>query len=136
MQSKHDLTTTELLILQSEMRSVEKSLGVAFLMLLGGHLGLHRFYLQRKGSGAAQLVLFILCAVFYLLIGMFSVQSEALTTIVSLILGALVLALVIWVIVDACLLSGMTRAWNEQAEQDIIRRIVDIRPASTSPVEP
>src|SRR3546814_218169 len=65
MVTKSELSIQQLLLLNSEMKHAEKSLGLAFLMLLGGHLGLHRFYLKRFTSGTIQLVLFIVATISY-----------------------------------------------------------------------
>ncbi len=128
---KSNLTTNELLILQSELRHVEKSLGLAYLMLLGGHLGLHRFYLKRFATGAIQLALFIIAALGYLATIVFSADFETfspLLLIFAILFFAIPgLALFIWIIVDLFLLGGMVREWNEQAEQRIIAKIVAIR---------
>ncbi len=67
MTSRFDLTEKELLILESELRFTEKSLGLAYFMLLGGHLGLHRFYLGRRITGCIQLILFIISSFLYFL---------------------------------------------------------------------
>ncbi|GIO35285.1 hypothetical protein J41TS12_01460 [Paenibacillus antibioticophila] len=131
--SKHDLTTTEMLILNSEMNKREKSLALAYLMLLAGHLGVHRFYLKRIASGVIQLVLFLLAFVFYLAFGISAgLESEAspetfysLLFLVPLLLAGL--GLTIWVIVDACMLPGMVRSWNQQLEQSLVAQIVSHR---------
>ncbi|GIO42088.1 TM2 domain-containing protein [Paenibacillus apis] len=131
--SKHDLTTTEMLILNSEMNKREKSLALAYLMLLAGHLGVHRFYLKRIASGVIQLVLFVLTFVFYLAFGISSgLESEAspdtfysLIFLVPLLLAGL--GLTIWVIVDACMLPGMVRSWNQQLEQSLVAQIASHR---------
>lgn len=65
--TKNDLSTNELLVLNLEMNKREKSLVLAYLMLLVGHLGVHRFYLKkslRESSSSACLFLrlcFTLC---------------------------------------------------------------------------
>lgn len=131
--SKHDLTTTEMLILNSEMNKREKSLALGYLMLLAGHLGVHRFYLKRIASGVIQLVLFVLTFVFYLAFGISSgLESEAspdtfysLIFLVPLLLAGL--GLTIWVIVDACMLPGMVRSWNQQLEQSLVAQIASHR---------
>ncbi|WP_247681839.1 TM2 domain-containing protein [Paenibacillus sp. Marseille-P2973] len=132
--SKQTLSTTELLILSSEMSKQEKSLTLAYLMLLAGHLGVHRFYLKRPLSGTIQLVLFALTMVCYFVFAIMSafeseVYSDGLgMSIVFLVLTLLMgLALTIWVIVDACILPGMVKSWNAKLEQSLIDQIVAYR---------
>lgn len=128
MLAKNDLSATELLVLQSEMRSAEKSLGVAYLMLFGGHLGLHRFYVNRKASAIVQLVLFVLAIVLYVAYGIFdAMKMEAGLIVFGILCGLCAAALTVWVIVDACLLPGMVRTWNEAEEQRLIREIAAYR---------
>ena len=50
MLTKQELSLNELMVFSSELRRAEKSAAIAYLMLLGGHLGLHRFYLKKKGT--------------------------------------------------------------------------------------
>ncbi len=75
----------------------KKSTLIAYLLwFFLGFLGGHRFYMQKTGSGAVQLIMF--------LVGM----------ILSVVLvGFLILLpLVIWVIVDAFLIPGWINAYN------------------------
>ncbi|MBM7569127.1 TM2 domain-containing protein [Paenibacillus sacheonensis] len=128
MLNKQDLSLNELMLLNSELRRAEKSAGVAYLMLLGGHFGLHRFYLKRKGSGAAQLTLFAAALFFYLISIVASASDSTSLMIVSLTLCILPgLALFVWIIVDLFLLPSMLRAYNAAVEQDIIAAIVHHR---------
>lgn len=130
MPTKSDLSTNELLVLNSEMNKREKSLVLAYLILLVGHLGVHRFYLKRIGTGVVQLCLFVLAFVSYfafvIAAGVESVDSpDSLVSLVFLIPLILCgLALTIWVVVDACLLPGMIRKWNENLERALIAQIV------------
>jgi TM2 domain-containing membrane protein YozV len=128
MLHKHDLTTEELLLLQSELRHREKSLGLGYLMLLGGHLGLHRFYLGRRVSGAIQLALFLLCVISYVF---FSIAVEFTDGAVLIATGVLALLsflpLTVWVIVDLFLLPGMVREWNDREERALLERIEQLR---------
>ncbi|GIP47503.1 MULTISPECIES: NINE protein [Paenibacillus] len=139
MLTKSDLTTSELLLLNSEMNKREKSLGLAYLMLLAGHLGVHRFYLKRIASGVVQLCLFILAFVLYFVFaiaaGIESVDSPETAYSLLLLIPVILfgLALTIWVIVDACLLPGLVRDWNAKLEQSLIEQIAAIRqPASAA----
>lgn len=131
--SKRDLTTTEMLILNSEMNKREKSLALAYLMLLAGHLGVHRFYLKRIVSGVIQLVLFLMIFVFYFAFGIsVGFESEAspdtfysLVFLIPLLLAGL--GLTIWVIVDACILPGIVRSWNAEVEQNLVNQLISAR---------
>lgn len=125
------MSLEQLILLQSEMRNVEKSLALAYFMLIGGHLGLHRFYLRRFASGAIQLALFLLAIVaYYGSAVIYGFQEEVWTIeataslIVSLASG---LALFVWVIVDMCLLPGMVRAWNAEKEKEILQALTRLK---------
>jgi len=125
MLSKNDLSINELMVFSSEMRSAEKSTAIAYLMLIGGHLGLHRFYLNRKGSGFLQLALFVIAVIFYVIMSVSTVMESEALIIISVILFILpALALFVWVIVDLCLLPGMLREYNGRIEQEILQEIV------------
>lgn len=131
MYTKNDLTTNELLILQSEMRKEGKSLGLAYLMLLGGHLGLHRFYLKKYVSGSIQLALFMMAAVCYWIVpaatGLLNLPDTLMLLGFAIFVGLPGLALLIWIIIDLFLLSGMVRDWNRESEQKIIRKLLLLR---------
>lgn len=133
--SKQTLSTTELLILNSEMSKQEKSLAMAYLMLLAGHLGIHRFYLKKPVSGAIQLALFVVTLISYfmfvIMTGLNATETDSynlgyslLFLIPTMLCG---LALTVWVIVDACILPGMVKAWNAALEQSLINQIVSFR---------
>ncbi|MCY9514565.1 NINE protein [Paenibacillus apiarius] len=128
--AKRQLSLKELAILQSEMRHQEKSLALAYLMLIGGHLGVHRFYLRRFGSAFVQLVLFVALIVFYALFGVMTAGGEmddpASNVFLALTLVSFV-ALTIWVIVDLFLVNKMVKQWNEAREAEIIRYLVNNR---------
>lgn len=131
--TKNDLSTNELLVLNLEMNKREKSLVLAYLMLLVGHLGVHRFYLKKIATGIVQLCLSVLAFVFYFVFaiaaGIESVESpDSMGSLVFLIPVVLFgLALTVWVIVDACLLPGMVREWNARLENQLIAQIAAAR---------
>lgn len=141
--SKHMLSTNEMLILSSELNKREKSLALAYLMLLAGHLGVHRFYLKRAVSGVIQLVLFLIAIISYVIFTiMFSAESTMYSDPSYMDIGAWIvfllstlisgIALTIWVIVDACLLPGMVKKWNAELEQSLIDQIVSYRTQAPS----
>lgn len=124
MLTKQELTLNELMILSSEMRAAEKSSAIAYLMLLGGHLGLHRFYLKRAGSGAAQLILFVFSIVFYFLLSIAAAAESDILIVAAVLLFALTaLILFVWVIVDLFLLPKMLREYNLAVEREILQEI-------------
>ncbi|SDW48722.1 NINE protein [Paenibacillus sp. CF384] len=129
MLTKHDLTFNELLLLNSELRDTEKSTSTAYVMLIGGHFGLHRFYLRRIVSGSAQLLLFVAAILFY--IGSRVTAATASTsnyTKLSLVLCVLSeLVLLVWNIADLFLLPGMIRSYNEVLKQEILAAIEHYR---------
>lgn len=138
MLNKQDLTLDEMMVFSSEMRASEKSTALAYLMLLGGHLGLHRFYLNKKGTGILQLVLFLLACVFYFGMGIGSAAESDILIIISFILFAVpALVLFTWVIVDLFLLPRMLRVYNARVEREILLEIHQYRqmnqPAGASP---
>ncbi|XEC95607.1 NINE protein [Paenibacillus tarimensis] len=123
-----DLTLNELLVFQSEVRSAEKSAAIAYLMLIGGHLGVHRFYLKRVGTAIAQLILFLASAGGYIMMLVASAAEIDALIIISVLLFAIPgLVLFIWIIVDLFLMSGMVREYNEKIQQDILAQIIQHR---------
>ncbi|MFB5269588.1 NINE protein [Paenibacillus enshidis] len=126
--TREQLTVNEMLILNSAMRDTEKSLALAYLMLIGGHLGVHRFYLKRIATALVQLVLFILAFIFY--VG-FYVAVEFETGPFMMLSGILLVlfggALTVWVIVDLFLMPRMVREWNQRAEADIMAQLYQLR---------
>jgi TM2 domain-containing membrane protein YozV len=124
--SKKDLTLDQLILLQSELKHAEKSLALAYLMLIGGHLGVHRFYLRRPVSGSFQLALFVIFFIFYLLFsfdsGLRNNDHFSYTFLVPTLVSGI--ALGIWVMVDMFIIPRIVREWNSHQEQLIIERIV------------
>jgi hypothetical protein len=131
MLTKHDLSVNELMVFNSEYKNAEKSAAVAYLMLLGGHLGLHRFYLNRKRSGTVQLLLFITAVFFYFMMGLASevpgADTSSVLILTIVLFGLPALALFIWVIVDLFLMPGMIKSYNAVIERDILAQIEHYR---------
>lgn len=124
---RSDLTLNELMVLNSELRDQEKSLALAYLMLLGGHLGVHRFYLKKIGTAVVQLVLFLTASVTYFF-GVVFMEFSLPLGIASLVIAALSgLALFVWIVVDLFIMPGMVREWNERVERQLIDQIVYYR---------
>lgn len=86
-------TESQVIVVRSE-----KSVGIAYaLLIFFGQLGLHRFYLNRVGSGSAQAVLGILgWGTAFFIVGFL-----------------LLIPLWIWLMVDVFLTAGMVRRANE-----------------------
>lgn len=128
MKTKADLTMEQLFLLRSELGHVEKSVVLAYVMLLGGHLGAHRFYMRRFASGIVQLALFLIVMIAYIsFVFTLAIHDDEWTSGagVSLAITAIAgLALTVWVIVDACILHRWVKAHNDEKEAEIIARIV------------
>jgi TM2 domain-containing membrane protein YozV len=131
MLTRYELSPQELMLLNSEMRPREKSLGLAYLMLIGGHLGVHRFYLKRTATAIVQLVLFLIAALGYIVMvttSGFGEDEFNAGTIVGLILFFVAGApLFVWVIVDLFLIPGMVRGLNAELEHEIIQQLEWLR---------
>ncbi|MCL6456861.1 MAG: TM2 domain-containing protein [Gorillibacterium sp.] len=129
MTTKNDLSLKELLVLNSEARSMEKSLALCYMMLLGGHLGIHRFYLKRYKSAVTQLLLFLLAMSSYITSLIFTELDEnnALFIVFIILFIITALALTIWVIIDLFIVPKYIRQWNAQVESDLINQIVQMR---------
>lgn len=84
--------------------SAKKSTGISYLLwfFLGG-FGVHRFYLARTGSAIAMLVIYVLSWI-----------------LVFAAVGAIGLAIIgVWWIVDAFLIPGLAREYNQALMQRI-----------------
>lgn len=96
---KSELDAKELLLLESEMKNRGKSMLVAYVLwYFLGMFGGHRFYLGRKGSAIAMLILTI--------------------TVVGIIVTA------VWSLVDVFLTYKMVKDQNEQTETTVLNEIV------------
>jgi len=86
------LSTEQQMLVEQRLRNEKKSTGIAYLLwfFLGG-FGVHRFYLGKTGSAVVMLILFILGWV----------------TLVVYIGAFLLIAVAIWLLVDAFLIPGI-----------------------------
>ncbi|MBN9561670.1 MAG: TM2 domain-containing protein [Alphaproteobacteria bacterium] len=77
----------------------KRSAGIAYLLwFFLGSLGAHRFYLKHTGSALAMLLIFL--------------GSLALTVVAIGVFGLIVVG--IWALVDAFLIPGMARDYNNR----------------------
>ena len=88
----------------------QKSIGVAYvLLIIFGGMGLHRFYLERIGSGVVQFIMWVA-----VIVSIYSIVQDASNGQVSPGWSALLsiagLPLGIWVLVDLFLIPGMARS--------------------------
>ncbi|WP_458120435.1 TM2 domain-containing protein [Paenibacillus sp. Z6-24] len=127
MLTRYELSPQELMLLNSELRPREKSLALSYLMLIGGHLGVHRFYLRRTVSAIIQLVLFLLAmAAYFGLVFTAEFNNDA----SGLFLGLTLLTgfpLFVWIVIDLFLIPRMVRDWNQRAEHDVLQQIEWLR---------
>ncbi|MFD1887070.1 TM2 domain-containing protein [Paenibacillus wenxiniae] len=120
------------MLLNSEMRPREKSLGLAYLMLIGGHLGVHRFYLKRTATAIVQLVLFLIAALGYIVMLVTTAGFEETEATAGLFVGLILFfvaaaPLFVWVVIDLFLIPGMVRGINAQLEQEIMHQLEWLR---------
>ncbi|TJY39894.1 TM2 domain-containing protein [Cohnella pontilimi] len=89
----------QLMLLESEVKSQGKNMFLAYVLwYFLGLLGGHRFYMQKKGSAVAMLILSI--------------------TVIGLIVTG------IWIIVDAFLLHTWVKDHNRQLEYKLVHEIL------------
>lgn len=90
--------------LQMMFQAQKKSTGAAYLLwLFLGGFGAHRFYLGQTGTGAAQLILFIFgWATLIIGVGLF-----------------LLIAVALWLLVDAFLIPGLILQQNIELVKDL-----------------
>ena len=106
VETRAEQLKTERRQLQTEREQTlapQKNIGIAYVLLIVfGGMGLHRFYLERIGSGIVQFILWLAVIVSLL-------NSD------SLVLGGFQVLLIagvplgIWVLVDLFLIPGMAR---------------------------
>lgn len=102
------LSTQQSILVEQRLNNEKKSVGIAYLLwfLLGG-LGAHRFYLGQTGSAVTILIL--------------SVLGWA---TVSVVIGiALLIAVVIWLLIDAFLIPRMVEQNKNLARMRIANEL-------------
>jgi len=110
------LSTQEQILIEQRVTNEAKSVGAAYLLwFFLGTLGAHRFYLGKTGSGVAQLILFVLgWLTAFIFVGI-----------------VLLIALGIWWIIDAFLISGMVASQKEAVRQRLTMQALAMQ-ASTA----
>ncbi|MGX4645574.1 TM2 domain-containing protein [Holzapfeliella sp. JNUCC 80] len=95
----YNLTTEEQILVNSEVEKNSKNIVVAYLLcLFFGVLGIHRYYLGKKGSAILMTVLAI--------------------TVVGSVVSA------VWAFVDLFLIPGIINENKKQVEQEAINNIL------------
>ena len=102
------LTTEQQMLVEQRLGNDKKSTGVAYLLwfFLGG-FGAHRFYLGTTGSAVIQLILFI----------------GGWLTLIVYIGAILLIALGIWLIVDAFLIPGIVEQHTNETRTRIATEV-------------
>lgn len=96
--SRTDLSTEEMLLVNSEVEKKKRNLVVAYLLwFFLGALGAHRFYFKKTGTGIAMLLMVVLTIGF----------------------GAIITG--IWALVDAFLMPG----WQQREVETIERETIE-----------
>ncbi|GHE91983.1 hypothetical protein GCM10016455_09980 [Aliiroseovarius zhejiangensis] len=98
------LTTEQQMLVEQRLANDKKSIVVAYLLwgFLGG-FGAHRFYLGKTGSAVGQIILFVL----------------GWLTVAFVVGFAFLIALGIWLLVDAFLIPGMIETDAKQKRVQI-----------------
>jgi len=112
------LTTEQQMLVEQRLSNEKKSTGVAYLLwfFLGGFGG-HRFYLGKTGSAVLMLILFILGWV----------------TLVVYIGAILLIAVGIWLLVDAFLIPGIITADSQAKRHQISTELAVMSNVGQSP---
>ncbi|WP_208560056.1 TM2 domain-containing protein [Marinilactibacillus kalidii] len=111
----NQLTNEEKMVVNSEVNNQKKSAGVAYLLwFFLGTLGIHRFYLNRKASAIAQLLLTV--------VGWLTVVF-AIGFVFLLICG-------VWLLVDLFLIGGMIKKDQADLVDHYSEKILHNRQAS------
>ncbi|SMG19086.1 TM2 domain-containing protein [Paenibacillus aquistagni] len=111
---KSQLDARELMIVDSEVKSQGKNMGIAYVLwfFLGGFGG-HRFYMGKTGSGVAQLLLML--------------ASTLLTILLIGVVGFIALGL--WVLIDAFFVHKWVTDYNVNVEMKTIQGLLNQRRA-------
>ncbi|ANF95294.1 hypothetical protein AR543_04195 [Paenibacillus bovis] len=115
------------MLLNSELRPREKSLALSYLMLIGGHLGVHRFYLRRTVSAIIQLVLFLLAMAAYFGFAFAAEFNEGLRLPFLILMLVTGFPLFVWIVIDLFMIPRMVRDLNQQAEHEVLQQIEWLR---------
>lgn len=106
------LTNEEKMVVNSEVANHKKGTGMAYLLwFFLGVFGIHRFYLNRKGSAIALLALFVTGWI----------TSVILIGFLFLFIGG------IWLFVDLFLVAGMVRVENERLTTSFAQKMYNGR---------
>jgi len=133
--SIHDLNEKEILLFRSEMEYQGKSSKLAYILLIAGLFGAHRFYLNKVETACAQVALSVLAVIAYIAMVVTSSISELegnttftpAVTFSLLIFLATLLAIIIWLIVDLVKMPKMLGVINKEVEQQLIEKIINMR---------
>lgn len=101
------ISTEKQILIEQRVTNEAKSIGAAYLLwLFVGGLGGHRFYLGRKGSGLAMLLLTVAGFITsFIGIGLF----------LFLVVG-------VWALVDAFLIPGMVSEHKNKIRNDLVQQ--------------
>jgi TM2 domain-containing membrane protein YozV len=97
---------------------MRKKLWVAYVLAVPfGCLGLHRFYLGRRWTGALMLIAW-LCGLIVTLLVLFHVSSLMTALLWNLVAGLLMSGVWVWELIDLILIPWMVRTANAAVNQD------------------
>lgn len=116
-------------MLRSETSLCGKSLTLCYLLVLAGHLGIHRFYMKQYKSASLQLLLFVLAATTYMAARtcLQDLDSEMLYYGLLAVFWIIAGGLSVWIVIDLFLIPGMVKRWNERVERDLKAQIIALR---------
>jgi TM2 domain-containing membrane protein YozV len=105
------LQTQDFMLIEQRIANEAKSTGVAYLLwVFTGGLGGHRFYLGRAGSGLLMLFLFIV----------------GWATIMVGVGAFLLIAVALWVLIDAFLIPGMIQRDRNRLRSELTSQALNI----------
>ncbi|WP_243648687.1 TM2 domain-containing protein [Hazenella coriacea] len=122
MEIKSNLTTQELLIVNSEFEKRKKSMAIAYILCVFlGLVGAHRFYTGNVGSAIAMLVCFVGACFIELIAGL-------ILPIIGFFFGVIFFSpLFIWFIIDLVWLHGRVNEINIGIEKEILQHVYNQR---------